>query len=645
MGRINVLDKFTAEKIAAGEVVERPASVIKELVENSIDAGATSVTVEIKAGGTQYMRVTDNGSGMEFDDARAAFLRHATSKIKAAEDLEKIKSLGFRGEALCSIAAVSRCELFTKRKEEAEGTNVIMEGGEEIKAESTGCPDGTTIIVKNLFYNTPARMKFLKKDASEAAMVVDVCNKQALSHPSVSVRVIKDGKDALFTPGDNKLQSAVHSVLGREIASSMATVDYEKNGIKVTGLTGKNNLSRPNRLMQICFINGRYVVNKTVFTALSEAYKNELMTGRFPIAVLNIEIDASLVDVNVHPSKTEVKFADERAVYETVYWGVKNALTGTASVRDILEKKDTHSAYKMPFAAKKSEQIIFSAQKKDVPKKFTPYVPTVAAEKKAIPTVDEIRETVKPFADKLPVRPIEGIENVKEKRSEITEKKMEEPFMAEEIIKESPKEEKPILNNEKKASVLPELEYVHIIGQLFSTYILIEYEDSFLLLDQHAAHERIKYEEIKERGNKAPSQLLLMPISLSLTPVEKETALSEGEFLNGLGFEYEEFGEKAVVIRALPADCPYDDGGNLFIELLALLMGSGSGETMYKRDKAVYTVACKMAIKANNRLTVAEMEEIYRRTAQLEGITTCPHGRPITVKLSKYQVEKMFKRV
>ena len=631
MGRINVLDKFTAEKIAAGEVVERPASVIKELVENAIDAGATAVTVELKQGGISYMRVTDNGCGMEFDDARAAFLRHATSKIKTAEDLEKINSLGFRGEALCSIAAVSRCELFTKRKEEAEGTTVIMEGGEEIKAESTGCPDGTTIVVKNLFYNTPARMKFLKKDSLEAASVIDVCNKQALSHPSVSIRVIKDGKEALFTPGDSKLQSAVHSVLGREIASSMAEVEYNKNKITVTGLTGKNNLSRPNRLMQICFVNGRYVVSKTIFTALAEAYKNELMVGRFPIAVLNIGIDASLVDVNVHPSKTEVKFADEREVYEAVYWAVKNALSDSASVREVFTKKpEANAAYKTLFTPKKEEQLNFKAVAQPASKKFTPYTPPIKTEKKTVPTVNEIRETVQSFGKNLPIKEIEGIENIK---SEIKTEEHNNP------LKETSAE------NEKKASVLPEIEFVRIIGQLFSTYILAEYEDSFLLIDQHAAHERINYEKIKEMGNKAPSQLLLMPISLTLTPVERETATSNSSFLTDLGFEFEEFGEKAIIIRSLPADCPYEDGSSLFIELLEILSGGSGGEAMYKRDKAVYTVACKMAIKANKILSPSEMEEIYRRTAELEGISTCPHGRPITVKLSKYQVEKMFKRV
>ena len=373
MGKINILDKFTAEKIAAGEVVERPASVIKELVENAIDAGATTVTVEIKDGGTTYMRVADNGCGMEKDDARTAFLRHATSKIKTDKDLERILTLGFRGEALCSIAAVSRTELFTKQRTDEEGTHVIVEGGEEVVFESAGCPDGTTIIVKNLFFNTPARMKFLKKDSVEAAAVTDVCNKQALSHPDVSIRLIRDGKDVLFSPGDNTLKNAVHAVYGKDIANSVADVNYSKNGIRIYGLTGKNNLSRPNRLMQVFFINGRFIINKTLLAAVSEAYKNELMVGRFPVCVLNVEIAPSLVDVNVHPGKTEVKFASEQEVYEAAYWAVKNALRAVASPREAGFAGNKNS-YKMPVTITNADQISFNGVKAAEKKtSFKPY--------------------------------------------------------------------------------------------------------------------------------------------------------------------------------------------------------------------------------------------------------------------------------
>ena len=634
MGKINVLDKFTAEKIAAGEVVERPASVIKELVENAIDAGATTVTIEIKDGGTSYMRVADNGSGMERDDARTAFLRHATSKIKTDKDLESISTLGFRGEALCSIAAVSKTELFTKQRTDIEGTHVVVEGGTEKVFEGAGCPDGTTIVVKNLFYNTPARMKFLKKDSVEAAAVTDVCNKQALSHPEVSIRLIRDGKDVLFSPGDNTLKNAVHAVFGKDIANATAEVDFSKNGIRIHGLTGKNNLSRPNRLMQIFFINGRFIVNKTLLAAVSEAYKNELMTGRFPVCVLNVEIDPSLVDVNVHPGKTEVKFASEQDIYECAYWAVKNALGKVAAPREvgIVKSKDS---YKMPFTIKSAEQISFNPPKAVKPPAFKPYVPdTPVVKKEAKPLeINQIREEVKPYEGKLPVREIEGMDKLPPK----AEVPKPQKSMAEEIdeIKKS------VVKRDIPKAPLE----VRIIGQLFDTYILAEGDGEFFLMDQHAAHERIRYEQIRQSGYKTDTQLLLMPITLTLTPSEKALALEHTKVLLDMGFEIEDFGTSKVILRSLPADCPYEEGGDLFVELLEVLSGGESGEVLAMLDKAVYTIACRSAIKANQSLSIPELQELYAQAQALDSVTTCPHGRPISVKLTKYQIEKMFGRI
>lgn len=635
MGRINVLDKFTAEKIAAGEVVERPASVIKELVENSIDAGATSVTVEIRSGGIAYMRVTDNGCGMDAVDARTAFLRHATSKIKTATDLESISTLGFRGEALCSIAAVSRTELFTKQRSSDVGTHVVVEGGEEISFGEAGCPDGTTIVVKNLFFNTPARLKFMKKDSAEASCITDICNKQALSHPDVSIRLIRDGKEVFFSPGDNILKNAVHSVYGKDIASSVADVNYEKGGIRVTGLTGKNNLSRPNRLMQIFFVNGRYVVSKTLSTALSEAYKNELMIGRFPASFLNITVEPSLVDVNVHPGKIEVKFAFDRDVYEAVYWAIKNALNQAAAPREVLFTQNKN-AYKLPIEQKEAVQMPIFEQKSSKSISFKPFVPQEIKKdfsKKPL-TVNQIREEVQPFSGKLPVREIEGIKN-----TQVKEAVKDEPLFPKEAPRET--EKQPAATPE---SALGEID-VRVIGQLFSTYILAEGDGEFFLMDQHAAHERIRYEKIRQNGYKTDTQLLLMPLSITLTPVEKALALEKDAFLSDMGFEIEDFGNNAVVLRSLPADCPYDEGADLFVEMLGILAGNESGEITAVRDKAVYTVACRSAIKANQSLSLSELEKLYKQAASLEGITTCPHGRPIIVKLSKYQIEKMFGRI
>lgn len=634
MGRINVLDKFTAEKIAAGEVVERPASVIKELVENAIDAGATTITVEIKNGGTSYMRVSDNGCGMDKEDARTAFLRHATSKIKTDLDLGSISTLGFRGEALCSIAAVSRTELFTKQRTAEEGTHVVIEGGEEKLFESSGCPDGTTVVVRNLFFNTPARMKFLKKDSTEAAVITDVCNKQALSHPHVSLRLIRDGKDVLFSPGDSILKNAVHAVYGKDIANAVAEADYSKNNIRVSGLTGKNNLSRPNRQMQIFFINGRYVVNKTLMTAVHEAYKNELMIGRFPVCVLNITIDPSLVDVNVHPGKIEVKFASEQDVYEAAYWAVKNALSSTAAPRDVLFPSNNKEAYKMPVTLKESKQITFApiSREKTAFKPYTPPAPVNPVSKPL--TKNEIREEVISFDGKLPVRDVEGIENIK--------------------TDTPPKESVPISKPEKQDVIFQKptppkenvaAEKVRIIGQLFSTYILAEGDGEFFLMDQHAAHERIRYEKIRQNGYKAETQMLLMPVSVNLTPQEKVFALEKAAVLLDMGFEFEDFGHNALILRSLPGDCPFEDGADLFVEVLGVLSGDESGEVTAAMDKAIYTIACRSAIKANQSLSLPELEKLYNEAMALEGITTCPHGRPITVKLTKYQIEKMFGRI
>ena len=577
------------------------------------------------------MRVADNGSGMDKDDARTAFLRHATSKIKTDKDLEHIATLGFRGEALCSIAAVSRTELFTKQRTSDEGTHVVVEGGEEKLFESAGCPDGTTIIVKNLFFNTPARMKFLKKDSVEASAVTDVCNKQALSHPDVSIRLIRDGKDVLFSPGDNTLKNAVHSVYGRDIANSTASVDYTKNGIRIFGLTGKNNLSRPNRLMQVFFINGRFVVNKTLLAAVSEAYKNELMVGRFPVCILNVEMDPALVDVNVHPGKTEVKFASEQDVYEACYWAVKNALTEIAAPREVGVFKNKE-AFKMPITVKNAEQISFTKPKPELKKSsFTPYTPPKETPKPKILTQNQIREEVKGFDGKLPVREIEGV-----KVTPIVEKEEKVDFSRE------------IQDAIEKAQCTEKTDTtcdVRIIGQLFDTYILAEGDGEFFLMDQHAAHERIRYEEIRRSGYKTDTQLLLMPITVNLTPEEKTLSLERNELLLSMGFQVEDFGTNSVVLRSLPSDCPFEEGEGLFIEILGVLAGGEPGEISAMLDKAIYTIACRSAIKAHQKLSLPELEKLYAQASSLEGITTCPHGRPSTVKLTRYQIEKMFGRI
>ncbi len=629
MGKINVLDKSVAEKIAAGEVVERPASVVKELIENSFDAGATTVTVEIEKGGVDYIRVTDNGSGILKSDVAVAFLRHATSKIKTETDLEQIRTLGFRGEALCSISAVSRTELITKTQEEDFGTHMIVEGGETVKCEETGCPLGTTVTVRKLFFNTPARYKFLKKDTTESAYVTDICQRAALSHPEISIRYIRDGREIFFTPGDNVLQNTVRAVFGKDISNALTPVSGKSGYYSVEGLTGTNKLSRPNRNMQYFFINGRLVKSPLLSLAMSEAYKNELMVGRYPVCMLNITLPHSMVDVNVHPAKTEVKFVSEDEIYRAVVFAVKNALTTKSA--PIIRQSD--KAFKMPVETKVFEQeklktnpavklftpVTEKKQETEVKKTFTPIQP-----KKAEVAFN---------AESLPVKKVESL-YVKEENAiyKGEEKKIE-------TVPEIKEETKPV-KEEVKEVVIPDF---YLVGQLFSTYIIIQAENEMIMIDQHAAHERINYEKIKNTG--CVKQTVMLPITVTMAPKEKAAWLENAEFLDSMGFEAEDFGQDSVIIRTLPSDIDFDDGEALFLELVASFMGQGKGEVSYLRDKAIYTIACKAAIKANKKLSDLEMEALVKEVFMLEGISTCPHGRPITVKMTKYQIEKMFKRI
>ncbi len=629
MGKINILDKSVAEKIAAGEVVERPGSIVKELAENSFDAGATSVTVEIEHGGTTYIRVTDNGSGIARDDVEKAFMRHATSKIRDAADLERIGTLGFRGEALCSIGAVSKTELITKTASEETGSRIVIEGGEKKDLTDAGCPTGTTVTVKNLFYNTPARMKFLKKDSVEASYVTDLCQRAALSHPEISFRLIKDGRDVFFTPGDSVLKNAVRAIFGKDISNAMTEVDKVEGKYRIYGLTGQNSLSRPNRNMQFFFVNGRLVKSAVLSLAVGEAYKNELMLGKFPVCVLNIEMPPELVDVNVHPAKTEVKFSDDEEVYRTVGLVVRSVLTREAGPRKAVLKGE--NAYRTPIEAPKAKQEFFKEinvgklfrkeEKKTEPKTEPLFKPE---NKKLVftPKTDEKKAVFVSDAASLPKREVESLK--------VCEPEERAPEMAKAEV-------------EEEAAPKIEVPPFRVVGQLFSTYILLETENSMIMIDQHAAHERINYERIKNDG--CMKQTLLMPITAAVSPREKAVWEDNREFFEKLGFEADDFGEGSVIIRTLPSDIDFADGEALFIETASALEGSDKGEVTRARERAVYTVACKAAIKANCELSEKEMESLAREALSMEGISTCPHGRPISVELGKYKIEKMFKRI
>lgn len=640
MGKINVLDKAVAEKIAAGEVVERPASVVKELIENSFDASATSVTVEIEKGGTSYIRVSDNGSGIHAEDVSVAFLRHATSKIKDERDLEAIGTLGFRGEALCSISAVSRTELITRVPGEEMGTYMVVEGGETKECTPAGSPPGTTITVRNLFFNTPARMKFLKKDATESSYITDICQRAALSHPEVSFRYIRDGKDIFFTPGDSQLHNTVRAVFGKDISNAMVPVEARDGIYTVTGVTGSNNLSRPNRNMQYFFVNGRLVKSALLSMAVSEAYKNELMVGKFPVCVLNISLPCDMVDVNVHPAKTEVKFVSEEELYRAVVFAVKNAIVKNAN--SIPSYRKAADAFK---TAVETPRVVQEMLKTNTVQKsvFAP-VKEIKKAEKALEIVQEKPKTAFKPLEKIKNAMVSTPEELPLKKIE-TLKVAEMPVMPEVKTENKPIEpqravEKPVEPIEGKVVTVPDF---RVIGQLFGTYIVLESDNELLLMDQHAAHERINYEKIKNK--EALKQTVLMPITVTMTPREKAAWELNREFLNSTGFESEDFGQDSVIIRALPSDIDYEDGEGLLLELLANFLGEEKGEISYLRDKAVYTIACKAAIKANKTLSEKEMETLVRQVFELEGITTCPHGRPITVKMTKYQIEKMFKRI
>ena len=635
MKRINVLEKSVAEKIAAGEVVERPSSVVKELIENSFDALATSVTVEIEKGGTSYIRVTDNGVGIFSEDVATAFLRHATSKIEKEEDLESIATLGFRGEALCSISAVSRTEMITRTQSEEMGTYMVVEGGETKDYHAAGCPLGTTITVRNLFFNTPARMKFLKKDSTEAAYITDICQRAALSHPEVSFRYIRDGKDIFFTPGDNQIKNTVRAVFGKDISSAMVEVEHKEGIYTVTGLTGSNKLSRPNRNMQYFFVNNRLVKSALLSMALSEAYKNELMIGKFPVCVLDISLPWDMVDVNVHPAKTEVKFVSEEEVYRSVVMAVRHAIMKNA--KDENKLRQAQNAFKTAIETPKVIQEALKDPKNVVVKPaFTPIKPKevkeVTEKRSHFTPVEKVKKTMVSTPEELPIKKIEAL----------TVKEEEVRVIVEAPVKTEVKEEAVITPPVQNEAII-EIPDFRIIGQLFGTYIILECDNELILIDQHAAHERINYEKIKNEG--CMKQTVLMPATIKLTAKEMAIWEENREFFDNVGFETDLFGQDSIIVRAFPSDIDYADGEDLLIELIGSFLGQEKGAVSLMRDKAIYTVACKAAIKANKILTEKEMEALVRETFSLEGISTCPHGRPIKVKMTKYQIEKMFKRI
>lgn len=618
MPEIRVLPKEISELIAAGEVVERPASVIKELVENSIDAGADNITVEIQHGGITYMRITDNGCGIARNDVPTAFLRHATSKIKSSGDLNAIGTLGFRGEALAAVSSVAKVEMFTKPRENDLGTHYEIDGGQEKLCEEAGCPDGTTIVIRDIFYNTPARMKFLKKDVSEANAAAAVVERIALSHPEIAFKLIRDGKQSLMTPGDGKINTTVYSVLGREFAGTLMEVDGGLDGIGVKGLTCKPVSCRPTRNYQFVFLNGRLVRSGTVTAAVEQAYKNSAMVGKFPGFVLYLTVPLDTVDVNVHPAKTEVRFSDERRIFDAVY----------SSVRSALSKGDTRPEVKLKEPVFNPFERMSTAQYRQQPISK----PTVAEEiYKVKPSLHNTTETVT-FRDA----------NYNHDKTEKT------VYVPEKVINPPAAEpEKPIIPERVAVDITREVEDekppVTLIGEAFLTYIIVQMGESVFMIDKHAAHERILFNKLKKE-QKTEMQALLTAVTVSLTREEYNAVISNTEKLGKAGFEVEDFGNSSVRVSAVPAALTKEDIPSVISELAGDLL-KGKAPDAERLDDMYHTVACKAAIKAGSRTSPLEMQKLAERVLYSDDVMYCPHGRPVAFEIKRRELEKQFGRI
>lgn len=669
---IKLLDKSVYELIAAGEVIERPASVIKELIENSVDAGAKRISVEIKNGGITYMRVTDDGCGMSHGEVPTAFLRHATSKLSVAEELENISTLGFRGEALASVAAVTRTELLTKRTEDDLGTAYKTEGGEETLYEKTGCPDGTTIILRDLFFNTPARLKFLKKDSTEANYVQSVVDRLALSYPDVAFTFIKDNKTVRVTSGDGRLYSVIYSVFGKQFAASLTEVDYGRSPIQVSGYITTPYACRANRQMQYFFINGRSVRNNTCMAALEEGYKNSVMVGKFPACVLNIEMPAGDVDVNVSPSKTEVRFADERSIFETIYLAVKNGILNAENGKETAFGSDNKKIFKLGGALSDeteafsdgedksnstenvsdgynlntSESAYSSVAEISVSKVYG--IDSKGADKEKLSGLKSFKSVYKPLPPKnVFIQEVFSGEN--EEAVEKGEANKEVNTVGYEFLNKSSfirpgsEEEKnirtpdPIIEERYKPSL-------KFIGELFKTYIVCECGDELILMDKHAAHERIRFEELKKDLH-VSAQILTQPVKLTLS-IEETTALADNAvYLDSLGIELFFPAESEAEIMAFPSLLTDLSPSDTLQRIASVLLKGGDDIEGLLFDEVLHTVACKGAIKANEHTSPKELELLAKRVWDDGAIRYCPHGRPIITKMSKYNIERNFGRI
>ena len=666
MPRINVLPKNIADLIAAGEVVERPSSVIKEFVENSIDAGATNIVVEIKNGGKTYIRVTDNGCGIDRDDVKKAFISHATSKITNIEDLDAISTLGFRGEALASVCAVSRVELLTATPDSEFGTRYVIEGGEEVLLDDAGCPVGTTIIVRDLFYNIPARMKFLKKDVQEGNYIATLMERIAVSNPNVSFKFIRDGKLQFSTPGDNDLKSAIYAVFGKEFTDNLIPVHNEQNGLSVKGFVVKPTAGRSSRSMQIFFVNKRFVKSVVFLSALEAAYKNSIMVGKYPACVLFVDMPYESVDVNVHPAKTEVRFFEEKKVFDCVYYGTLSALQGDTTrvqakfseakifskpadkgeqlkITEIEQPKKTFEIKEFGKAVTGVETVVHSPAKEE-PKQLDflkdeyvkPSVSEIVIEEKKFEKVKPVIEEVKPHFDlkinfePSPIVKTETIVNEITEEIEIVEKA--------EIV-----EEIPLVETEEESVKELSLNY-KFVGEAFNTYLIAELDGKLILIDKHAAHERILFEKFKKDGC-GQSQIMLQPATVTLSPDEYNAVIENIELLAEAGYDITDFGDRCVKISACPPELVDCNIADIVTEISGYLANNVKTIMPEKLDWIYHSMACRAAVKAGNFTSSYEAEKFVEALLKREDIRYCPHGRPVMIEMTKKELEKQFKRI
>lgn len=703
MGVINVLDKHIAELIAAGEVVERPSSVIKELVENSIDAGAKNITVEIKNGGTTFMRVADDGCGIYRDDIKKAFLRHATSKVKTANDLDMISTLGFRGEALASISAVSRLQVITKNENEEIGSCYEIEGGDEISLEEAGCPTGTTFVIRDLFYNIPARSKFLKKDVAEGNAVSALMDKIVLSHPEVAFTFIRDGKQVLRTFGDGKLLSAIYSVFGKDFAKGLIPVDYTLDSVTVKGYISKPINSRPNRNMQNFFINGRFVKTRTGMAALEEAYKGSIMVGKFPSAVLQLTVPYEIIDVNVHPAKIEVRFINERPVFDAIYHAVKTALQQGDERKQIHFKENTaFNEIKKVNPFNNAQAIFAKAEntpaekpikpieriepvlKNSEPKPYNPFDELDLKDEKTKPvSIDNLKmsDSSNPF-DIYSKQAIKRNSELENKKAEFSKQKLEkaeqlilkatqqeeslpkqeitvddltaestETPIETEVSKEEVKPLKEISenktdNNDALTELPKEQTKLRFLGEAFNTYIIVEKNgNEVLIIDKHAAHERIIYEKLKADSGSANVQYLLTPITVTLDKIDYDAAVSNLDMFAKCSFDVEDFGNGTLLVRSAPQYLAATEIADCITEMSGYIASGKKDIYTEKMDWFYHNVSCRSAIKAGNKSTVQELMDIAWTLEKNPQIKYCPHGRPICIVMTKYEIEKQFGRL